>query len=367
MTPLTPANCDLRDFPFLQVDVQRLLTSETWVLGTADEKAASITLWLACWHQVPAASVPNNDRMLAHLSQAGAKWGKVKAHALRGWVDGGDGRLYHPVVAEKALAAWIEKLNSAISGAIGNAKRWQTDVDTSSQEAALCKAIDLLKSIAPASPCLKKKVVAIRNKSSPPDRPPTPKSSPTDRNREGEGEREGEEEKTFPSGYVVGAADAAPAQPPVDADPQPKPARRKASDKPKAERLPADEPKAERLPADWRLPKAWGEWVLAEFPHWTPDAVRSEADKFRDHWKTKTGKEGRKADWAAAWRNWCRSDIAQRSHQPMRAMRPAQMTADQRSAWEQSENERAKVLLFGESAFPTAFGAAVLEVQHETE
>lgn len=35
---------------------------------------------------------------------------KVKEHALRGWVDGGDGRLYHHVVAEKALEAWIESL-----------------------------------------------------------------------------------------------------------------------------------------------------------------------------------------------------------------------------------------------------------------
>lgn len=189
--PLTPPGCDLRDFPFLPIDVQRLLTSETWVLGTADEKAAAITLWLACWHQVPAASVPNNDRMLAHLSQAGSKWPKVKEHALRGWVDGGDGRLYHPVVAEKALAAWIEKLNSAISGAVGNAKRWQTEVDTSAQEAALCDAICRLKRIAPASPCLKKKVVMSRNKSSPPDRPPTQNSSPPDRKREGEREGEG--------------------------------------------------------------------------------------------------------------------------------------------------------------------------------
>lgn len=214
--PLTPPDCDLRDFTFLQVDVQRLLTSETWVLGTADEKAAAITLWLACWHQVPAASVPNNDRMLAHLSQAGAKWPKVKAHALRGWVDGGDGRLYHPVVAEKALAAWIEKLNCAISGAVGNAKRWQTEVDTTAQEAALCDAIGRLRRIAPASPCLKKKVVATRNKSSPPDRPPTQKPSPPDRNREGEGEREGEREGEL---EIPAHAPVFPARP--DFDPPP--------------------------------------------------------------------------------------------------------------------------------------------------
>jgi len=33
--PLVPAEVDLRDFAFMPLDVRRLLTSETWVLGTA--------------------------------------------------------------------------------------------------------------------------------------------------------------------------------------------------------------------------------------------------------------------------------------------------------------------------------------------
>ena len=33
--PLTPKNCDLRDFQFMPMDVRRLLTSETWVTGSA--------------------------------------------------------------------------------------------------------------------------------------------------------------------------------------------------------------------------------------------------------------------------------------------------------------------------------------------
>ena len=69
-----------------------------------------------------------------------------------------------------------------------------------------------------------------------------------------------------------------------------------------------------RLPDDWFLPKAWGEWAAAEFPHWTADVIRIEAEKFRDHWRAKTGKDATKADWLATWRNWCRSAIAQRAH-----------------------------------------------------
>lgn len=67
-----------------------------------------------------------------------------------------------------------------------------------------------------------------------------------------------------------------------------------------------------RLPADWKLPKAWGDATLADHPQWTPDKVRLEGEKFRDHWVAKTGKDATKVDWLATWRNWCRSDIAHR-------------------------------------------------------
>lgn len=106
--PLTPPECDLTDFEFMPVMVRRLLKSETWSLGNGEERAAAIALWFESWHQVPAASLPSEDRMLKRLADS-EKWSKVKAQALRGWVLCSDGRLYHPVVAEKALEAWIEK------------------------------------------------------------------------------------------------------------------------------------------------------------------------------------------------------------------------------------------------------------------
>jgi hypothetical protein len=55
---------------------------------------------------------------------------------------------------------------------------------------------------------------------------------------------------------------------------------------------------------------------ISEFGSWTPDVVRIEADKFRDFWHSKSGKDAAKMDWQATWRNWCRSDICQRSHPP---------------------------------------------------
>ena len=103
--PLTTHDCDLRDYVWMPLDCNRLLTSETWVLGSAEEKVAALTLWMKSWHQVPAGSLPDNDKMLSHMSEAGARWPKLRDHALRGWVKCDDGRLYHPVVCEKAREA----------------------------------------------------------------------------------------------------------------------------------------------------------------------------------------------------------------------------------------------------------------------
>ncbi|MBW5285964.1 DUF1376 domain-containing protein [Burkholderia gladioli] len=199
--PLTPADCNLRDFPFMPIEVKRLLTSETWILGTGDERAAAITLWLESWHQIPAASLPNDDRMLSHLSQA-KSWKRVKEHALRGWIKCADGRLYHPVAAEKVLEAWLSKLTSSLAGSTGNAKRWGIEIDTDAVRAQVIQAADLLKDVAPQSEWLRKRqvkdIVADSHgdrtpiaprptKTSPPDIPP---DSPPDRKREGEGEGE---------------------------------------------------------------------------------------------------------------------------------------------------------------------------------
>lgn len=61
-----------------------------------------------------------------------------------------------------------------------------------------------------------------------------------------------------------------------------------------------------RLPDDWRLPKSWGDWASAEHAGLTEEEVRRQAAMFADHWRGKAGKDGRKADWAATWRNWIR-------------------------------------------------------------
>jgi 5-methylcytosine-specific restriction endonuclease McrA len=104
--PLTPATADLRDFPFMPLDVMRLRDSDLVAEATGEEFKAAVLLWCAAWHQIPAGSIPNTERWLARHSGAGSHWKKVSEVALRGWVECSDGRLYHPVICEKVLRAW---------------------------------------------------------------------------------------------------------------------------------------------------------------------------------------------------------------------------------------------------------------------
>lgn len=106
--PLTPADCDLTGYRWMPLDVIRVIDSDTFGISTGDEFKTAFRLWAKCWQQVPAASLPNDDRVLAHLaglSENPAKWKKVRDVALRGFIECSDGRLYHPVIAEKAIEA----------------------------------------------------------------------------------------------------------------------------------------------------------------------------------------------------------------------------------------------------------------------
>lgn len=111
--PLTPADCDLQDYPFMPLHVSRLRDSD--FAATEDPEACwyAVMLWCASWHQVPAASLPDDDAVLTKLAGLGRDVKTFRRHrkgALRGFVLCSDGRLYHPVVAEQARIGWQAKI-----------------------------------------------------------------------------------------------------------------------------------------------------------------------------------------------------------------------------------------------------------------
>lgn len=110
--PLVSADVDLRDFDYIPLYGDRLFNSDTWALCDADEKVAALRLWWRAWHEEPAGSLPNNDRLLAERAGYGVAvkaFLAIKENAMRGWTLCSDGRLYHPVVASIALDVWRTK------------------------------------------------------------------------------------------------------------------------------------------------------------------------------------------------------------------------------------------------------------------
>lgn len=74
--------------------------------------------------------------------------------------------------------------------------------------------------------------------------------------------------------------------------------------------------RATRLPADWVLPTAWCEWAEEE-KGWSSEKARQVSASFKDYWIAKAGKDGRKMDWFATWRNWVRNQRDQSTIKPV--------------------------------------------------
>ena len=194
----------------MPLDIARLRKSKAWVKCKRNPALAfyMINLWTASWHEVPAASLEDDDDLLADRALCDpSKWEKIKEDVLQGWVRCSDGRLYYPDIAEKALESWIEKLANSLSGTAGNAKRWGINIETDSIRERAVQAIRMLRALAPQSKALKKKIVAVIELASQPkpgrdaaalvgDSPPksggeSGGDSPPDRKGQGQGQGQG--------------------------------------------------------------------------------------------------------------------------------------------------------------------------------
>lgn len=131
--PLTPPDCDLKAFSFMPLHVARLRDSDLAALEDPEACWYAVLLWCASWHQVPAASLTDDDAVLARLCGLGRDvetFRRHKAGALRGFIKCSDGRLYHPIVAEQALESWgkRETYTEERSANAERQARWRADM-----------------------------------------------------------------------------------------------------------------------------------------------------------------------------------------------------------------------------------------------
>ncbi len=108
--PFVPPEVDLRGMEYMPLKGDVLFKSTTWLKATSEARNAMLRLWWHAFaHEVPAASLPDDDFLLAQhagYGEAVKVWLKVKEQAMRGWTLCTDGRWYHKTVAELALEAW---------------------------------------------------------------------------------------------------------------------------------------------------------------------------------------------------------------------------------------------------------------------
>lgn len=257
--PLTPADCDLRDFGKMMIDLTRLFGSGfnarasrnplAWMLGHK--------LWYRSWHQMPAASLPDDDDELCYLAELGfdrVTWDSVRDMAMHGWIKCSDGRLYHPVVAEEALNAWARKLKKRFMTYCATLRKHNERHPNDRLEAPKYEEWQTLGcpgSVTPMSRVTKGGVSR-------------PSHAEKSSKGQGHGQRQGHSNNT-PDG--VGAA-----------------------------------ARGTRLPDDFAMPDDWIEAAVGKgLPR--PEALR-EADKFALYWQAKSGKDATKRDWRKTWLNW---------------------------------------------------------------
>lgn len=77
-------------------------------------------------------------------------------------------------------------------------------------------------------------------------------------------------------------------------------------EQPKRKAAPRGAARGSRIPDNWApSPK---DYAYASSKGVTPEEINNEAERFRNHWLSATGKSATKRDWSATWRNWIIGD-----------------------------------------------------------
>jgi uncharacterized protein YdaU (DUF1376 family) len=109
--PLVEAHVDCSDLPGFMLNTERLMSSELLALHGNEVLGAALLLWCRAWKQRPAASLPDDDQVVAAFARLPLKkFRAIREAVMRGFVKCSDGRLYHGVLAVEAAKAYERKI-----------------------------------------------------------------------------------------------------------------------------------------------------------------------------------------------------------------------------------------------------------------
>lgn len=99
--PPYPSDTRAKGWRF-DLDYEQIEQSSTWALAGSEAKPWLLMLWFTAWKQVPCASLPADEEVIAAMIGMPAKtWAKHSKVMLRGWSKSSDGRMYHNVLTAK--------------------------------------------------------------------------------------------------------------------------------------------------------------------------------------------------------------------------------------------------------------------------
>lgn len=296
--PFVPADCNLQAYDWFPLYHKRLPRSRFWIGASDTAKALSVELWCAAMDEVPAGTLPNDDKALSDLCGYGRRdlgpWLAVKEEVLGAWTLCSDGRWHHRTLAEAVLTAWIERLQSQKRSGKGNASRYGGAFDAADFDARISDAKQRLTLLqgggaAPqgSASSLPKGDGAAPSRSNgagakAPPCDPTRQDSDIDSDSDSDSRKPGE---------VGGGAGG-------------------GKRSPRARAAPAGDPRGSRLPTGWYATSELR--TYAEAQGFTAEGVDGIEEDFRLYWISKAGKDARKVDWNATFMTWVRTERKRR-------------------------------------------------------
>ena len=105
MTRPPPYPVDIRAKGWrFELDLERVMQSDTWALASPDIRPWLLMLWSTAWQQTPCGSLPSDPALIcARIGMLQKHFDKCKSVLLRGWWTANDGRMYHDTITAQVL------------------------------------------------------------------------------------------------------------------------------------------------------------------------------------------------------------------------------------------------------------------------